>query len=256
MKTTRLSKSTRLTEKKGKRVMKTRIFFHFLILAALALSACTQAVKALPESGNKPGAEMSLPTVSTDTDSGQTVTGKCGRGSDEVRLLINSVHGYCLQYPAEYDVFFPNESEMMLVKRSVLNVSDPSVSIKVHPADGITVDQAADGFLAAYTFPESGLVRESLMIDGEAAIMLDKLPGPSINRQVFVLYRDHLYHLSFMPMDESQPEVYAQAEALYDTVIQSFNFRPETNACPDCPTPEDDPGPAMISGWVSSWQRI
>ena len=138
----------------------------------------------------------------------------------------------------------------MLFKRSVLNVSEPSVSIKVQPANGITVDQAADQFLAVYTFPESGLVLESLTIGGEAAIMLDKLPGQSINRQVFVLHNDTLYQLSFMPMDENPPEVYAQAEALYDTVTQSFNFRPDSNACPDCPVPDEDPGSAMISGWV------
>lgn len=43
--------------------MKTRTFFHFMILAALVLSACTQAVTALPESGNTPSAEMTLPAV-------------------------------------------------------------------------------------------------------------------------------------------------------------------------------------------------
>ena len=133
---------------------------------ALVVSACAPAVTALPGLGKTPGAEMTPPTVSTDTGSGQTVTGKCIRSSDEVRLLINSVHQYCLQYPAEYDVFYPNESEMKLLKRSVLNVSEPSVSIKVQPADGMTVAQAVDQFLAVYTFPESELVHVSLEIDG------------------------------------------------------------------------------------------
>ena len=250
MKTTRLSKFTRLNEKKEKQTMKSRIIFHFLILAALVLSACTPAVAALPESGTTPSAEMTPPAVSTDTGSGQTVTGKCIRSSDEVRLLINSVHQYCLQYPAEYDVFYPNESEIKLIKRSMLNVSEPSVSINVQPADGMSVDQAADGFLAAYTFPESELVRVSLEIDEEKAIMLDKLPGQDIHREVFVVHNNDLYQLTFSPMDESQQEAYAQAQALFDTVIGSFNFHPESNACPDCPASEEDPGSAMISGWV------
>jgi len=250
MKTTRLSKFTRLNEKKEKQTMKSRIIFHFLILAALVLSACTPAVAALPESGTTPSAEMTPPAVSTDTGSGQTVTGKCIRSSDEVRLLINSVHGYCLQYPAEYDVFHPNESEMKLFKRSMLNVSEPSVSIKVQPADGMTADQAADGFLASYTLLESDVVRVTLEIDGEAAIMLDRLPGQEINRQVFVLHNDYLYQLTFLPMDESQPEIYARAEALFNTVVGSFNFSPESNACPDCPAPEEFPQSASISGWI------
>jgi len=230
--------------------MKTRLFFHVLIFAALVLSACTQAVAALPESGKTPNVEIKPPVVLTDPESDQAVTSKCSRSSEEVRLLINSVHGYCLQYPAEYDVFYPNESEIKLVKHSVLNVSEPSVSIMVHPADGLTVDQAVDQFLAVYTFPESGLVRESLTIDGEAAVMLDGMPGQEINRQVFVIHNDYLDHLTFMPMDKNQSEVYAQSETLYRTVVQSFNFRPESNACPDCPVPEETPPSGMISGWV------
>jgi len=238
--------------------MKTRIFSQVLIIAVLVLSACSQAGLALPESGDTPNAEIKPPADLTDPESDQPITGKCGRNSDEVRLLINAVQGYCLQYPAEYDVIHPNESETRLFKRSVLNVSEPSVSIKVQPSGGTTVDQAADGYLAAYTLPESEMVRKSLTIDGEVAIMLDRLPGQDINRQVFVLHNGYLYQLSFMPMDESRPEVYAQSEALYTTVIQSFNFNPESNACPDCPLDSDtdadqtqeDPGSAMISGWV------
>ncbi|HZD57584.1 MAG TPA: hypothetical protein VE136_12705 [Anaerolineales bacterium] len=50
----------------------------------------------------------------------------------------------------------------------------------------------------------------------------------------------------------------SEAEALYDTVIQSFNFHPEANACPDClpsagvegAQTQEDPHSAMISGWV------
>jgi len=221
-----------------------------LIFAALVLSACTQSIAALPEAEKTPNAEMELPADLTDPEADQIATGKCNRSSDKVRLLINSVHQYCLQYPAEYDVFFPNESEIVLVKRSVLNVSEPRVHIMVQPAGGMTADQAADSFLAVYTFPESELVRESLTIDGEKAIMLDRLPGQDINRRVFVRHNDYLYQLTFLPMDETRPEVYAQAEALYFTVVNSFNFRPDSNACPDCPAPEEDLPGAMISGWV------
>jgi len=234
--------------------METRMFIPFLFFAACVISACAPAIKAPSESEVILIADMNPAEVLSDTKSIQAVTGKCVRSSDEVRLLINSVRGYCLQYPAEYDVFFPNESEIMLAKRSVLNLSEPSVQIKVQSAGGMTADQAADSFLAVYTFLTSELVRESLTIDGEEAIMLDGLPGQEINRQVFVLHNDTLYQLTFMPMDESQPEVNAQTEALYYTVTQSFNFHPETNACPDCQASSDTmqevPPGAMISGWV------
>jgi hypothetical protein len=239
--------------------MKTRIFFHFLIFAALVVSACTQAVTALPESGNTPNAEMKPPVVLTDPESGQTVTGKCNRSSDEVRLLINSVQGYCLQYPPDYDVFigFPNESEIMLFKRSVLNATEPSVSIKVQPSGDVTLEQAADQIAQVYAIPGMEPIRESLTIDGEAAIMLGGLSGQDPNRQVVIQHNDQLYYLFFIEFNKSDP-VYAHFETLYNTVIQSFNFSWGSNACPGCQLDsnaevdqtQEDPGSAMISGWV------
>jgi hypothetical protein len=237
--------------------MKSRIFSQVLIIAALVLSACSQAVLALPESGNTPNAEIKLPADLTDPASDQPITGKCGRNSDEVRLLINAVQGYCLQYPAEYDVIHPNESEIMLFRRSVLNMREPSVGIMVHPAGEATLEQAADQIAQVYAIPGVEPVRESLTIDGEAAILLAGLSGQDPNRQVVVRHKDQLYHLFFIEFNKSDPE-YRRFETLYNTVIQSFNFNPESNACPDCPLDSDtdadqtqvDPGSAGISGWV------
>lgn len=216
--------------------MKTRICL-FLILTALVLSACTPAVAASPESGKTPNAEVEPPAVFTDPETGQTVTVKCSRSSDEVRLLINSVHGYCLQYPAEYDVFHPNDSEIMLFKRSVLNANKPSVSIKVQPSGELTLERAADQIAQVYSVPGTEPIRETLTMDGETAIMLGGLSGQDPNRQVVVQHDNQLYYLFFIEFNKSYPE-YAHFETLYNTVIQTFNFSPNSNACPGCPAPE------------------
>ena len=221
--------------------MKTRIFIPFLIFAALMFSACTPAVMAPSETEVAPSADMKPPEVFIDSETGQTVIGKCSRSAEDIRLLINSVHQYCLQYPAEYDLFYPNESEMILVKRFVLNTSEPSVSIKVQPTGGLTVKQAADQIAEVYAIPGIEPVRESLIIDGETAIMLDVLSGQDPNRQVVILHNGYLYHFYFIRINKNQPEVYAQSEMLYRTVIQSFNFRLDSNACPGCPAPEENP---------------
>ena len=218
--------------------MKTRIFSQVLIIAVLVLSACSQAGMALPESRNIPNAEIKPPADLTDPESDQPITGKCGRNSDEVRLLINAVQGYCLQYPAEYDVIHPNESEIMLFRRSVLNIREPSVGIKVHPTGEATLEQAADQIAQVYAIHGVEPIREPLTIDGEAAILLAGLSGQDPNRQVVVRHKDQLYHLFFIEFNKSDPE-YARFETLYSTVIQSFNFNPESNACPDCPLDSD-----------------
>jgi len=165
-------------------------------------------------------------------------------------LLINSVQGYCLQYPAEYDVFvgFPNESEIMLFKRSVLNATEPSVSIKVQPSSDVTLEKAVDQISQVYAIPGMEPIRESLIIYGESAIMLGGLSGQDPNRQVVIQHNDQLYYLFFIEYNKSDPE-YAHFETLYNTVIQSFNFSWGSNACPDCPPLEEDPG-GSISGWV------
>ena len=151
--------------------MKTRIFIHFLIFAGLMFSACTPVVKAPSGTEVATTADMKPPEVFTDSETGQTVTGKCSRSSDEVRLLINSVQGYCLQYPPEYDVFvgYPIESAIMLFKRSVWDTTEPSVSINVQPAGDVTLERAAEQIAQVYTIPGTEPIRESLTLDGEAA---------------------------------------------------------------------------------------
>jgi len=142
----------------------------------------------------------------------------------------------------------------MLVKRYVLNINEPSVSVTFKPAEDVTLEQAADQIAGNYAIPGVEVIRQPLTIGGEAAIMLDGLSGQDPNRQVVIVHNDRLYTLYFLQINKNQPELYAQAEMLYNTVIGSFNFRPETNMCLDCPASSDTiqevPPGAMISGWV------
>ncbi len=239
--------------------MKPKTFIHILIFTALALSACTQAVQAVLDPEAAPAANPNQPEVVTAPEPVQDIQGMCTRNSDETRLLVNTVAGYyCFQYPAEYDVAFGNANMVMVFKRSMMNTTEPNFHVDVQPAGGMTVEQAADNVLAIYAVPDLETPRIEMSIGGEKAIMLDGLSGQDPNRQVVVIHQDYLYTLFFMQMDKNQPELVAQAEALYDTVVRSFNFRPETNICPDCQPPSEeqldqtqaDPHTAMISGWV------
>jgi len=238
--------------------MKSKTFIHLLIFAALALSACSPAIRVIPETPVSPQDSQTQTEVLSEPQAEQDIEGKCVRNSDETRLLIDMVHGYCLQYPAEYDIAYPNENEIMLIKRSILNVSEPRVHIEVQPANGASVEQAADQLVADYSVPGMEVTRTPLTIDGEVAIMLDGLSGQEINRQLVVVHGNRLYHLMFLPMDKSQAEVFTKSEVLYNTLTRSFNFRPDTNACPDCPPPSEgqadqtaeDVQTASINGWV------
>ena len=226
---------------------------YLLLFAALALIlvACAQTAEAKPQSGDAP-------------QSIGDVAGKCLRSSDETRLLVDIVHGFCVQFPADFDIAYPNESEIMLIKGSMVNVEEPSAHIEVKPAGGMTLEQVADQIATDYAIPGMEVKRTELTIGGEPAIMLDGLSGQDPNRQVVVIHGERLYHFYFIPMVAKESDVYKQVEALYETVIKSFTFRTETNVCPDCPEATEpaapaepagaqtgeDPKTAMISGWV------
>ncbi len=231
--------------------MKIKIFI--LIVAILALSACVPAARAeQPVNTSAPAAKTEQPAntsavaatvaipVATQAEATDKIEATCFRYSEETQLLINLFQGYCLQYPIGYDIAFPNETQIMLVKRSILNPEDPMLMLVVDPANGRTVEQVADQIVADYSVPGLEVKRVALEIDQEQAIMVDGLTGQSINRQVVVVHNDRVYHMTIMPM-EGSPDVNAQAKALYNMVIQSFNFRPETNLCQDCPPASETP---------------
>ncbi len=232
-----------------------KIRYFMLVFAILALSACAQAARAEPLATTSASADLLAAAVAaqsgatnkvvtqseatnkpaTQAEATSKIEALCTRNSEETQLLINDIQRYCLQYPVGYDMAIENEMAIALFKRSTLNSEDPSVFITVEPAGGRTVEQVADQLVADYSFPGMEVKRVSLKIDQEQAIALDGLTGESINRHVVVLHNDRLYHMTIMPMDS------AQAEGLYNILIKSFNFRPETNLCPDCPPTTQTP---------------
>ncbi len=235
-----------------------KIRYFILSIAILILSACAQTARAeqlantsIPaglvatevanqsEAANEAVTQAEVTTKPAfQTETTDKIEARCFRNSEETQLLINSVPGYCVQYPVGYDIAFLNDMEIMLMKRSVLNAEDPHLFISVKPADGMTVEQVADKLVADYTVPGLEVKRVPLIIDQEPAIMLDGLTGEDPNRQVVIVQNDRIFHMTIAPITNS-PDVLAQAEALYNTAIQSFTFHPETNLVSDCPPSSD-----------------
>jgi hypothetical protein len=212
-----------------------KIKHSILFIAMLTLSACAQTVRAEQQTNTSATAAPVVDAVVTQAEATNTMEARCFRNSEATQLLINFAQEYCLQYPTGYDIAFQSEADTMLVKQSILNAEDPNLIINIDPADGKTIEQFADQLVADYSIPGLEVKRESLVIDQEPAIRIDGLTGQDPNRQVVVIHNDRFYHLTFVLMQNS-PEVRAQAEALYNTVIQSFSFHPETNLRGDCLT--------------------
>jgi len=70
------------------------------------------------------------------------------------------------------------------------------------------------------------------VIDGQQAYILGRMPGQDLNRQVFIVYKGLLYHLTFLPDDPQMGAAYQQMETLYAAVINSLRFLPEREVVP------------------------
>jgi hypothetical protein len=149
----------------------------------------------------------------------------CPSAEDGAAAYANDDHGYCLLYPANYIVEQPNADETVFVIDSIMNHTDPRASITVVPANGRTAAQAADEMLEGLDMDAFNIERAETSLGGEAAIMLDSMPGQDINRQLFAVHGGMLFHLYFTPFDTSLGENYARAENLYNRVTASFVFQ-------------------------------
>jgi hypothetical protein len=147
----------------------------------------------------------------------------CPTPAGDQELLKNEEHGYCLLYPSGLEVFNPNENETVLIEGSLLNVEGPRVYILSEGAAGQTAEELADR-LAAEIPAEFAIQRTSLTLDGQPAVVLDRLPGQDLNRVVVVVYSDRSYQFMFVPVGEDYGDLSELTEKLYEMVINSFRF--------------------------------
>lgn len=187
--------------------MRNKLLVVILALVATVLAACSL-----------PGVAASAKSAS-QRDAPAAVCPEPAAGAE---LLKVEEHGYCLLYPSGYSIERPIPEETVLVVGSLLDVSNPRVYIEVNNADGRTVEQAADAIVA--DFPGFEIVRSSVTIGGQAAIVLDGVPGQDMSRQIVAVRNDRLYKLTFVPASEDAGEVYTRMEQFYQMVLDSMSF--------------------------------
>jgi hypothetical protein len=147
----------------------------------------------------------------------------CPASTEELQALLNSDHGYCLAYPAEYKVEKPNPNSTMLVIGGLLDASNPRLEIRVEDWTGTKAEAIADEMQTEY--PGFAIERSTATVGGEPAVVLDKLPGQDITRRVLFVHDGRQYVLDFAPADPSV-DAFAGMVALYAAVLGSFTFVP------------------------------
>jgi len=140
----------------------------------------------------------------------------CPTERDGARLVIEARRGFCMLIPATHAVFDPNPNEIVIAKDSLLNVSDPRLSISVINAGDRTVEQIATDIVAS--MPGFDIKQSTTNIASKEAVVLDNVPGQDLMRRVLLVYNGRLYDLTFSPADHEQ------MEAFYSSIIADFQL--------------------------------
>jgi hypothetical protein len=126
-----------------------------------------------------------------------------------MQQIVDARRGFCLLIPASYTVFSTSPNDVVFAKSSLLNVTEPRLSISVTGAGARTAEQVADDIVAS--MPGFDLKRSAVKIAGQDAVMLDNVPGQDLMRRVFFVHDGRLFDLTFSPADHAGMEAFYQA---------------------------------------------
>ena len=218
-----------------------RIDLLSLIFLLLFIAACNPAggTQVATVDNLEPEAEVvaqptDAPAASEDEATADPAT--CAEATDDMALLQDPAHGYCLLYPANYQVVQTADSSVNIVKDSLLNTNDPRFGLTVEAVNGRTASQMAEAEAAPYPADQwPDIERRTITIAGVPAEVVDNLPGQDLHRRLFFVHEDRLYTMFFSPVDAEEV-----MQPFFDNMIESFRFMPivadaPLQAGPECP---------------------
>lgn len=159
--------------------------------------------------------------VAADTSS--DAPAGCLSASAQTELLQHEAFGYCMLFPADYQVRNFEDNVVELVLDSPLNDTDPRLIMKIEPANGRSAEQVADDFfnqLPADFVAEFNIERSTVDVNGATGYVIDNLPEQTVSRYVFVSNGDLLYSMTFSPVDA------AGMDSFYSDALASMRFVP------------------------------
>ena len=219
-----------------------RIYLIVLTFLLLFMVACNAPGNAT--NGSVTGLEPEATAVSQPTQNENEVVEEadptsCPEATVDMALLQDAAHGFCLLYPANYQVVATGENSISIVKDSLLNVTAPLLSMDIMTAGDQTATDAADALMAQ--FPAElleglNVEHHTVTVAGVEAEVINNLPGQDTNRQLFMVHEGLLYHFFFTPVDGE-----GNLDQFSNNLLASFQFIPVVadaplQAGPECPT--------------------
>lgn len=150
---------------------------------------------------------------------------ECVAPKADEQLVTSEAFGYCFVIPAAFTYEEPSQTNANVFFGSMMDVEHPKLMFEVSDAGGQDVAAAAEELAASFEGFEIPRTFGNTL-GYEVAEQLDGVPGQDLGRVLLVAHNDRLYRLTFVPADPAQTEVYAQMEALFAQILNTFRFLP------------------------------
>jgi hypothetical protein len=213
-------------------------------LLACAVGSCVLglAVSHGPAAGDSPEAFnlKATPTVTSPTPTTQPpgpettpqIPASCMPQDEGLAAYFNLGNGYCLLYPEHFRVGDVTPWMVNFYGPPL----DPSVepvqagfSIQARqPAKGQTLEQVVTEYIKSEVGDTLPVTRSLTTIGGEAAEVIEGLPGRTGNRRALLIHQDIVYHLVLYPVDDAFPQARPDVEAIWQAATGSLTFLPST----------------------------
>lgn len=224
--------------------MNHKLFLYlFLLLLLFGLVACSPASRTdTLSAGPMPIAE-SVNTPVPVSSAATAAVPACPEAVPGTHQLLAPAQGICFLYPETYNALQGEDGTITLYVRSLFRDHVPLASINYSGAEGQSLEEIAAQRMTDYAW--TGTKPESITLGGEAAVMLDNLPGQDTNRRVVAVHDGRVYDLVIHGIGANYGTAGELAEELYATVIASLQFievEPEAplRAGPECPEVKAD----------------
>ncbi len=138
------------------------------------------------------------------------------------KIYFSEKLGFCTLYPSSFEAKTPTESEVILAGPIPASGPRAQLTIDIEDANGRSAEQVADQLIAAVGDANPRPKKGQLTFDNEKAFLVDGLPSPDPLRKIVIIRNNHLYTLTFVPLDSAN----ADLQQLYKDVVVSFRFLP------------------------------
>lgn len=158
----------------------------------------------------------------SETDDLALATLDCPAAGEDTIQYIDQTGRYCFLYPAGYALDSPQPAVNVISGAAEMEGARPRLTIATAEADGRTLDDIV--IENQNRFPEMVLTFAETTVGGQPALLTERIPGRTGNRQAFVIWKGTLYTLAAQPVDADFPAATEATNALWSQVMDTFTF--------------------------------